>query len=404
MKVEDILKFLEDVVGGSAKAMEIFKYLRATADLMIGRIKQEQHRNTQQTLLLNEISQDMSTLKHKEVDTMKKNCYKRADGRWQYSKQQNGQRYYAIANTYRELVEKIKDIKPKQIKGIKQKTKKTSYSTFIQYFQYFIDSYIKCKDISNKSKEDWQRNLTKDITPAFKYVKLEDLTTEKIQTFLYNIKESRKREKLYQRIVKVLKKAYATGKIKRDITLGIEKPETFVIQERRPLTLHEQISLLKKVKKTKFFAFAMFSIIVGTRREETLRFNLETDINEKKCQIHIKGTKTDNADRYVTVSKTFIEFLKNNMPKPTFGFKLDYVTKKFRDMFLDLNIQVGYLHSLRHTCSANLYFLGAKDKYRQMQLGHASISTTNDIYTNIIENTPPRHLRLIYGDLYPKFD
>ena len=62
------------------------------------------------------------------------------------------------------------------------------------------------------------------------------------------------------------------------------------------------------------------------------------------------------------------------------------------------------LHGLRHTCSANLYFLGARDKYRQSQLGHASITTTNDIYTNIKENIPTRYLRLVYGDLYPTFD
>ena len=298
-----------------------------------------------------EIKKNMSAQQHKGVDTMRKNCYKRNDGRWQYSKQQNGMLYYAIANTYRELIEKIKDIKPTQIKNIKQKTKKTSTNSFIQYYQYFIDSFIKNKNIRKTTKDDWQRQLTNDITPAFKYTKLEELTAEKIQTFLYTISGSRKRETLYQRITKILRKAYATGKIKRDITLGIEKPATFVTRERHPLTINEQIALLKKVKNTNLYAFTIFSIIVGSRREETLNFNLETDLNEKKLQIHIKGTKTENAPRYVNVTKEFVSFLKQNMKKNTFNLKLDYVTKKFTKLFKEINVENGCLHCLRHTCS-----------------------------------------------------
>lgn len=333
---------------------------------------------------------------------MKKNCYRRSDGRWQYSKQQNGYRYYTIANTYRELLEKIPKIKPTLIKEIKHKTNKTNQKTFIQYYQFYIDNYIKNKKIGEKSQKDWQRQLTKDITPAFKYIKLEDITTEKIQNFIDNIDKERKQEMLYQRITKVLKKAYATGKIKRDITLGIEKPKRQNIQERHPLTFHEQIQFLKAIKNTKIYAFAIFSIIVGSRREETMRFEMK-DIDEIKQTIHIKGTKTANADRYVKVSKEFINFLKINI-KDKFNFEISYATHSIGKIFKKLKIKGACLHSLRHTCSANLYFLGAKDKYRQMQLGHSSMITTNDIYTNIKENISARKLRLIYGDLYPRFD
>lgn len=341
--------------------------------------------------------------KTKGVDSMKKNCYKRTDGRWQYSRQRDGYKYYAIANTYRELIEKIPKIKPVLIKSIKHKTKKTNQSTFIQYYQFYIDNYIKTKNIGKETVTDWQRQLSRDITAKFKYVKLKDLTTEQIQNFINGITQERKQETLYQRICKVLKKAYATGKIKRDITLGVDKPKRQNKQERNPLTFHEQIQLLKAVKNSKIYPFVIFSIIIGSRREETMRFNLNTDIDEKKQLIHIKGTKTVNADRQVKVTETFIKFLKDNMKKNTFDFQKSYPTHELGNIFRKLKIK-ACLHSLRHTCSANLYFLGANDKYRQMQLGHASIVTTNDIYTNIKENIAPRHLRLIYGSLYPKFD
>ena len=375
----------DDIIAGYEANHKPFKVIDNTKE----KIK------SQKNLLQNKI---------KGVDTMRKNCYKRTDGRWQYSKQQRGYRYYAIANTYRELLEKIPKIKPILITSIKHKTRKTNQFTFVQYYQFYIDNFVKNKKIGKETIKAWQRQLTQDITPNFKLLKLEDITAEKIQNFIDNIPYERKQEVLYQRITKILKKAYATGKIKRDITLGIEKPKRQHKQERTPLTIIEQIKLLKEAKKNKkLFPFVVFSIIVGSRREETLKFNLLTKKKKKRLTIHIKGTKTSNADRHVHVTKEFISFLKKNLPKNKFEFNKSYPTNYLGEIFKKLKIN-ACLHSLRHTCSANLYFLRANHKYRQMQLGHASIVTTNDIYTNIKENISKRRLRLLYGNLYPKFD
>ena len=193
----------DDIIAGYEANHKPFKVIDNTKE----KIK------SQKNLLQNKI---------KGVDTMRKNCYKRTDGRWQYSKQQRGYRYYAIANTYRELLEKIPKIKPILITSIKHKTRKTNQFTFVQYYQFYIDNFVKNKKIGKETIKAWQRQLTQDITPNFKLLKLEDITAERIQNFIDNIPYERKQEVLYQRITKVLKKAYATGKIKRDITLGIE--------------------------------------------------------------------------------------------------------------------------------------------------------------------------------------
>ncbi len=334
---------------------------------------------------------------------MKKHCSKRKDGRWQYSKQKDGMLFYAIASTYRQLLEKIKNIKPKPLKGVKHKTIKTNQNTFLQYYQYFIDNFVKNKKIGTETIKDWQRQFDNDITPDFKYVKLQDLKIEQIQNFIDKIKGERKQEVMYQRICRVLKKAYATGKIKIDFSIGLEKPKKQNTKPRIPLNAHEQIALLKEAKKTRLYAFVVFSLVIGSRREETIKFNYETDVNEKKLEIHIKGTKTQSSDRYVKTTKQFLDFLKKHLPNGRFEFNLYYPTSELNKIFKKINVN-NCLHGLRHTCSANLYFLGARDKYRQMQLGHSSIKTTNDIYTNIKENIPARYLRLIYGDLYPSFD
>ena len=412
--MEEEEKLLRDFLTGSKKVVEAGQYLCSLVEYAMGRYANRKKQEKEQEIIVEKDQpkaslllidgQERSAAELKGADSMKKNCYKRTDGRWQYSKQQNGMRYYAIANTYRELVEKIKEIKPVFVKTIKNVSKKNKKFTFLQYYQFYIDNYVSNKKMSKENLQDWQRQLSNDLTPVFKHMLLEDVTSENIQNFIDSIDKERKQELLFQRISKVLQMAYATGKIKRDITLGIEKPKREDILERRPLTLHEQIQFLKAMKKSKLYVFVIFSIIVGSRRQETLRFNLNTDVDEKKLRIHIKGTKTANADRNVFVTKEFIEFLKNNMKTPTFDFCKSYPTHKIGQVFKELKMEDVSLHSLRKTCSANLYFLGASDKYRQMQLGHASIVTTNDIYTNIKENIPPRALRLIYGKLYPDFD
>lgn len=342
-----------------------------------------------------------STPTEKGVDTMKKNCYRRNDGRWQYSKQINGMLYYAIANTYRELIEKIKEIRPRKIKEIK--TIRNKKLTFIEYYSYFYDNYVKNTDVSKSTLSEWQGIIQNYIKPNFQRVELDKLTTEQLQVFINNITKERTRDKVFQKTKRVLLKAYVTGKIKRDITLGLEKPKRKNKLIKSPLTLEEQQQFVNAIKNKDIYAFAMFSLIVGSRREETLRFNLLTDINEEKQTIHIKGTKTENADRVVYVSKEFILFLKQNMKNNTFNLYPTTASKKIKEVFNQLNIDKT-LHELRHTCSANLYFLGAKDKYRQMQLGHSSIKVTNDIYTHIKENIPKSKLLEIYGNLYPNFD
>lgn len=331
---------------------------------------------------------------------MKKNCYKRKDGRWQYSKQRDGVLYYAIANTYKELLEKIKTIKPKQRKNLK--TTKTKTLTFVQYCELFYNTYIKDKNITEETKKSWIRQIEMYIKPNFQRIPLEKITAEQLQLFINKIDKERTREQILQKIKRIIQKAYITGKIKKDVSLGLERIPREKEEERPPLTYKEQKAFIEEVKKTKIYAFAMFSIIIGSRREETMKFCFE-DIDEEKLTIHIRGTKTKNADRIISTTKSFIEFIKTNLPKGKFEFEKNYPTKIARMIFKKIGIK-NCLHGLRHTCSANLYFLGANDKYRQMQLGHSSIVITNDIYTNIKENITKEELIELYGDLYPKFD
>ncbi len=341
-------------------------------------------------------------IENKGVETLKKYCYKRKDSRWEYSRLQNGLLYYAIANTYRELVEKIPKIVPRKKNEVKR-IKMSGKLTVIAYFEYYYNTYIENSDLKKGTKDEWKVMVDNYIKPHFARVELEKSTIEQWQKFINGIKKETTRGKVFQKVKKILLKAFVTGKIKKDLTVGLEKPKQKFKQSRSPMTLEEQKAFLAEAKKSKLYAFFVFSLIAGSRREETLRFSLSRDLNEKKQTIHIRGTKTQNADRHIPVTKGFIEFLKANMKQDSFKMHSTTATKKTKDIFNEINVDKT-LHELRHTCSANLYFLGAKDKFRQLYLGHASIVITNDIYTNIKENIPKAALRELYGDLYLDFD
>ncbi len=345
---------------------------------------------------------EKSTPVEKEVDsTLRKYCYKRTDGRWQYSRQQNGMLWYAIASTYRALIEKIPKIKPRLLKKFKNAREKST--TFVQFFETYINTYIVPKNISQKTKDAWKYQLEKYIKPHILRLPLEHITAELLQKIVNSIKAECTRDKVANKLKAVVRKAYLTGRIKKDFSLAIEKPKRTEVDERPPLILDEQVCFLEKAKQSKGYAFIMFSLVVGSRRSESLRLDLSKDLDEEKKVIVIHGTKTGKEDRKVNVTPYFIDFIKSHLPKGKWPHGGEYYSKIVKGIFKDLKID-NCLHGLRHTCSANLYFLGASDKYRQLQLGHKSIVTTNDIYTNIKDNIEKASLRELYGDFYPSFD
>ena len=65
--------------------------------------------------------------------------------------------------------------------------------------------------------------------------------------------------------------------------------------------------------------------------------------------------------------------------------KLDYITKKFKEITRKLGYDDVHFHCLRHSFATNMYNAGMDMKDLQMWLGHSSISTTMDLYLHFLE-------------------
>ena len=66
-------------------------------------------------------------------------------------------------------------------------------------------------------------------------------------------------------------------------------------------------------------------------------------------------------------------------------FTYSGIKKAFVKIYDKLGLEgISLTHSCRHAYASMLYAAGVSDKVIQSQLGHASVSTTLDIYTDIL--------------------
>ena len=322
---------------------------------------------------------------------------KRKDNRWQYSRVVNGVRKYIYAKTLKELLEKKKAEKPQK----KEKPKIiTLYEWSVQYYKNFREN----KKLSEKTKDEYKNLLNRHLKPVFEEKEITKITVLDLQNFL-NTRPVRIAEKLFQFLTAVYKKAYALGIVKSNIAEFLEKPK----QEKKkkmPLTLEEQKAFLKTLKTVDPLVkkYCMFCLILGARRNEALAFTPE-DINLKNNTIKINGTKTSNAERTIRITKTMANLLLEDTKPKQKVFKWNEKTAydKVVEALESAGIKGKSTHNLRYTCATNLYYLKMPDKHRQHQLGHASIVTTNDIYTQIELDIKADDIRKLYPNLYYEF-
>ncbi len=332
-----------------------------------------------------------------------KHVYHRKDGRWEYTFVKDKQKIYLIAGTKDKLLEKIKSFKEEKIKLKARPTKETLTTWSLKWLEIYKKGNVK-----ENSYKVYKNLINFHIIPYFKNLPLEMITQEKIQIFINNIKAERTKEYVYMTIKQILKQAFINKKIKSNIAETITKPRRLTRTIKTALTLNEQDLFIKELKNYDVDTqmFMIFSIVLGSRRGETLAFKFE-DINKEKNQIHIKGTKTYGADRKIKISDEMIELLERNKTTKNnefyFKFQVDRYSRQAKEIFRKIKAENKTLHDLRHTCSTNLYYLGVSDKQRQQILGHASILMTNDIYTNLQDDINKDGLLKLYNNLYFKY-
>lgn len=158
--------------------------------------------------------------------------------------------------------------------------------------------------------------------------------------------------------------------------------------------------LLKQTASTKphLSYLAIYILIATGARFGEVQKLKRMDINKSKNTIHLRGTKTKSADRYVTITskdmKHIIEVI-NSRPLHKDGYIFNTgvslitnkaVTTTMRNILAKHELKSDYgLHSLRHTHASMLLGHGFSIQYVSKRLGHANIEITWRVYSHLLD-------------------
>lgn len=267
----------------------------------------------------------------------------------------------------------------------------------------------------------------KKIIPTLGHHKLKDLTPLLINQAFSTLSEKHA-DSYVKTIYSTLKRALSFS-VKWDLmeTNIMDKVDPPRVKEKQKVTWNiDQVNFyIKKAKETmnpNYYIALLTIMYTGIRRGESLGlgwsdFNYENKtisirrsvVFSKSVGVHIQeGTKTKSSNRQISISEFLADELKShksyqNQVRLSYGEeykKHDLIACKDDGSPISprqlLKIHEAHckacklsyipIHGLRHTHASALLEAGIHPKVVQERLGHATISTTMDIYSHVIPN------------------
>lgn len=213
---------------------------------------------------------------------------------------------------------------------------------------------------------------------------------------------------VYQALNFILDKAVDNNLIASNPAKGIVKPSG-TYSPRRTITEKERFHIIKVAKtKRKYFMFLLM-LFCGCRPSEAAEcMGRDIKVIDGVNMLHIRGTKTKNADRYVPIPDELFDLIKDTPPFDYIaayrtGSQITYSNRSrvWESFKRDLNISMGCRlyrnklvppypvaedlvpYCLRHTYCTDLAKLGVDLRIAQKLMGHSSITLTANIYTHM---------------------
>ncbi|OPZ93467.1 MAG: Tyrosine recombinase XerC [Firmicutes bacterium ADurb.Bin419] len=303
----------------------------------------------------------------------------------------------------------------------------SSKTLFTDFLQEWLNEYVtlSCR---KSTYESYQLCINTHIIPWFKQhnLMLEEVTPIVLQKYYYSKLKSglspNTIRKHHANIRKCLDYAKKMQLISNNPADNVELPKK--IKFKGKYYNAEQVTqLLSSVKDTPIETPVALAVGLGLRRGEVLGLKWE-HVNFENGVIFICSTRT----RYVKeeiLDKTkneestrvlnmpgyisdYLSRLKNNSTilgeyvcswEDGTPLKVDYVSRKFKEILTKNNMPHIRFHDLRHTNASLLLSKGVDLKRIQGWLGHAQLSTTSDIYAHLDEKYKLDNANIINGIL-----
>lgn len=288
--------------------------------------------------------------------------------------------------------------------------------TVAEWAEIWLEEY-KRPNINSTTYLTYEHQLRNHFSKPLGDYRLRDLTTIQLQTHINTIDRNHSRalaRAIKSRITSCLKKAVDIGLIDKNPAIGTELSKTRN-NAVRALTKEEQGKLVDRCRREEYANIILFLLTTGLRIGEATgltwdNVNLENrTIAIAQIMVEEHGSprlqpypKTDNSVRTVPLSDDAYAILKereeindpdNNILNlvfysSTFNFR---TLSNFRRYFDRLVEEAGIErkltpHMLRHTFATRLIEQGANIKAVSQLLGHAKVTTTLNIYTEVFDD------------------
>jgi len=305
-------------------------------------------------------SAENSNFSQEELEIMKqiKNVVERKDGRLMWREQIDNFRH-TLTQRRKELrvdfYKRVKSFQRNNFKRIFERplvfTTRNSSPTLIDLCEEYVNRYKTGKIASDDSYRRVVKNQLQALDRPITSYKKND-----IEDFYNSISGAKRYCHLL--LKQVFADALDTDIITKNIMANIKNPESKG-EKKMPFTPEQQKILLDNTsasiaKEIKFF------LLTGVRLAEA--FTCKIDF--ARCVVRVHGTKTENAQRSIEISKKiYAEELKSTWGE-MFKVTPKYLSKAFSEHLEKLGMKNKSLslHSLRHTFATNLYYLGVPDQ------------------------------------------
>lgn len=335
------------------------------------------------------------TKEEEEFMRLNKNVRKRKDGRYEWQKMIGGVWYREIDSDKTRLASKIKtryesisNVFKKEVE--QRKLAKIGNRKLVDLAWSWFHRYKEGKIVSARHYGSVIKNYIASLDKN-----IDTYTKDDIQDFLNDITAHRAIRYVYDTLKNVFAEAHEKGLLKRNTIASLKRPPKQT-KKGTWVDLDGQRKILDTIGKCKIGEEVLFYLMTGARCTEALH----TTIDFEKCVAFVDGTKTKSASRYVELSKEYCARLKKNW-STMFKFKAGYYSNEISAFLTDIGLSEKTCHSLRHSFSTNLYYLGVNDKKCQHLLGHASITMTRDTYTTYDPTITREDIKKLYGNYYP---
>lgn len=301
------------------------------------------------------------------------------------------------ADTTEDLIRKVE----KKKKQIDRQTVSPD-TTLSDFGMRYLDTYKK-PAVSDAWYKMQRTMLMKHIVGGIKDKKVGKIRPIEIQQMLNNLDASSEYiNKVYNLTCQIFRYAYKNGLTPRDFSDDLEKPKGRPPQPGRSLSDFEQRILVRVLSGHRMETMCKLMLYCGLRTGEA-RSLIWKDVDLNSEVIHIRGTKTANADRMVPIPEHFVQYLRRLNRDPfslVVGLSKQQAEAGWRNVKRLMNIEMGCkiyrnklvppyplqepcrLYDLRHTYCTNLEAQGVPISIASRLMGHSDISLTARIYTH----------------------